>query len=53
MVFFSKVLDPVVALILIATLDVFLFLLIVAWTVGGGEIMMTGLILKFFSLFTS
>lgn len=44
MFFFSKVLDPVVALIFIAMLDVFLFLLIGAWTVGGGEIMMTGLI---------
>lgn len=44
MEFFKKTLDPVVALSAIAVLDVFLFLLVGAWTVGGGETMMTGLI---------
>lgn len=42
--FFKKTLDPVVALIAIAVLDIFLFLIVGAWTVGGGETMMTGLI---------
>jgi hypothetical protein len=42
--FFKKTLDPVVALAAIAVLDVFLFLVVGAWTVGGGETMMTGLI---------
>jgi len=41
--FFSKTLDPVVALAAIAFLDIFLFVSIGAWTVGGGETMMTGL----------
>lgn len=41
--FFRKTLDPVVALAAIAVLEIFLFLLIGAWTVGGGETMMTGL----------
>jgi hypothetical protein len=41
--FFKKTLDPVIALIAIAVLDVFLFLVVGAWTVGGGETMMTGL----------
>jgi hypothetical protein len=41
--FFKKTLDPVIALSAIAVLDVFLFLLVGAWTVGGGETMMTGL----------
>lgn len=41
---FKKTLDPVVALAAIAVLDIFLFLLIGSWTVGGGETMMTGLI---------
>lgn len=43
MEFFRKTLDPVIALSAIAVLDVFLFLIIGAWTVGGGETMMTGL----------
>lgn len=43
MEFFRKTLDPVIALSAIAVLDIFLFLLIGAWTVGGGETMMTGL----------
>lgn len=42
--FFKKTLDPVVALVAIAVLDIFLFLIVGAWTVGGGETMMTGLI---------
>ena len=42
--FFKKTLDPVIALMAIAVLDIFLFLLVGAWTVGGGETMMTGLI---------
>lgn len=42
--FFKKTLDPVIALIAIAVLDIFLFLIVGAWTVGGGETMMTGLI---------
>lgn len=41
--FFKKTLDPMLALGAIAVLDVFLFLLIGSWTVGGGETMMTGL----------
>lgn len=44
MEFFRKTLDPVIALTAIAILDIFLFLVIGAWTVGGGETMMTGLI---------
>jgi uncharacterized membrane protein YedE/YeeE len=43
MEFFRRTLDPVIALIAIAVLDIFLFLTIGAWTVGGGETMMTGL----------
>jgi hypothetical protein len=43
MEFFKKTLDPVVALSIIAVLDIFLFLLVGSWTVGGGETMMTGL----------
>ena len=43
MEFFRKTLDPVFALAAIAILDIFLFLLLGAWTVGGGETMMTGL----------
>jgi uncharacterized protein len=46
--FFKKTLDPVIALSIIAVADIFLFLLVGAWTVGGGETMMTGLIAKFF-----
>ena len=42
--FFKKTLDPVIALSIIAVLDIFLFVSIGAWTVGGGETMMTGLI---------
>ena len=45
---FKKTLDPIVALSIIALLDVFLFLVVGAWTVGGGETMMTGLIAKLF-----
>ena len=41
--FFKKTLDPVVALSAIAVLDIFLFVSLGAWTVGGGETMMTGL----------
>lgn len=48
MEFFQKTLDPIIALATIALLDVFLFLVVGAWTVGGGETMMTGLIAKFF-----
>ena len=48
MEFFRKSLDPVIALSAIAILDVFLFLQVGAWTVGGGETMMTGLIAEFF-----
>ena len=48
MEFFKKTLDPVIALAAIAILDIFLFLLVGAWTVGGGETMMTGLIAKIF-----
>lgn len=44
MEFFHKTLDPIFALTVIAVLDIFLFLTIGAWTVGGGETMMTGLI---------
>jgi len=46
--FFNKTLDPTIALATIALFDVFLFLLIGAWTVGGGETMMTGLIAEVF-----
>ena len=46
--FFKKTLDPTIALATIALFDVFLFLLIGAWTVGGGETMMTGLIAEVF-----
>lgn len=42
--FFKKTLDPSIALAAIALLDIFLFVAIGAWTVGGGETMMTGLI---------
>ena len=45
---FRKPLDPVIALSAIAVLDIFLFLIVGAWTVGGGETMMTGLIAQFF-----
>ncbi|OIP10082.1 MAG: hypothetical protein AUK49_05765 [Betaproteobacteria bacterium CG2_30_68_42] len=48
MEFFRKTLDPVIALSAIAVLDVFLFLVVGAWTVGGGETMMTGLIAQTF-----
>jgi len=48
MEFFRKTLDPVIALSAIAVLDIFLFVQIGAWTVGGGETMMTGLIARFF-----
>ncbi|MED5516474.1 MAG: YeeE/YedE thiosulfate transporter family protein [SAR324 cluster bacterium] len=45
--FFKNTLDPKVALTLIAVLDIFLFLLVGAWTVGGGETMITGLVAQF------
>ena len=41
--FFKKTLDPIIALSAIAILDIFLFIIVGAWTVGGGETMMTGL----------
>ena len=44
MEFFRKTLDPIIALAAIAVLDIFLFLVVGAWTVGGGETMMTGLL---------
>jgi hypothetical protein len=43
MQFFRRTLDPMIALGAIAVLEIFLFLLIGSWTVGGGETMMTGL----------
>ena len=43
---FRKTLDPVVAMAAIAVLDIFLFLIVGSWTVGGGETMMTGLLVK-------
>lgn len=43
---FRKTLDPVVAMAAIAVLDIFLFLIVGSWTVGGGETMMTGLLAK-------
>lgn len=46
MEFFKKTLDPVIALSAIAVLDIFLFLIVGAWTVGGGETMMTGLFVQ-------
>lgn len=46
MEFFGKTLDPVIALVTIAVLDIFLFVIVGAWTVGGGETMMTGLAAK-------
>ena len=46
MEFFRKTLDPIIALAAIAVLDIFLFLIVGAWTVGGGETMMTGLMAK-------
>ncbi|MHB1084583.1 MAG: YeeE/YedE thiosulfate transporter family protein [Thiobacillus sp.] len=48
MEFFRKTLDPVIALAVIAVMDIFLFLVVGAWTVGGGETMMTGLIAQLF-----
>ncbi len=47
MEFFRKTLDPIIALAAIAVLDIFLFVTVGAWTVGGGETMMTGLAAKF------
>lgn len=47
MEFFKKTLDPSIALATIALFDIFLFLLVGAWTVGGGETMMTGLVAEF------
>ncbi|AOU97653.1 hypothetical protein BI364_06495 [Acidihalobacter yilgarnensis] len=45
---FKKTIDPIVALSIIALLDIFLFLVVGAWTVGGGETMITGLVAKLF-----
>ncbi len=42
--FFKKTYDPVISLGIISILNIFLFLVVGAWTVGGGETMMTGLI---------
>ncbi|MHB1586108.1 MAG: YeeE/YedE thiosulfate transporter family protein [Acidiferrobacteraceae bacterium] len=44
---FKKTLDPVIALAIIALLDVFLFVIVGAWTVGGGETMLAGLTAKY------
>jgi uncharacterized membrane protein YedE/YeeE len=41
---FKKTLSPVAAMAIIAVLNIFLFQIVGAWTVGGGETMMTGLI---------
>ena len=38
-----------IALTLIAVMDIFLFLLIVAWTLRGGETMITGLLKNYSS----
>ena len=46
--FFKKTYDPVISLAIISVLNIFLFLTVGAWTVGGGETMMTGLIAQFF-----
>ncbi len=43
---FKKTLDPVVAMVIVGVLDIFLFLVVGAWTVGGGETMITGLVAK-------
>ncbi len=43
---FKKTLDPVVAMVIVGLLDIFLFLVVGAWTVGGGETMITGLVAK-------
>ncbi|MHB1144525.1 MAG: YeeE/YedE thiosulfate transporter family protein [Thiobacillus sp.] len=48
MEFFRRTLDPVIAMSTIAVLDIFLFLIIGGWTVGGGETMMTGLVAQWF-----
>jgi len=40
----KKPLDPVIAMVIVGFLDIFLFLVVGAWTVGGGETMITGLI---------
>ena len=42
----KKSLDPVVAMVIVGILDIFLFLVVGAWTVGGGETMITGLLAK-------
>ncbi|MEJ2646295.1 MAG: YeeE/YedE thiosulfate transporter family protein [Gammaproteobacteria bacterium] len=42
----KKSLDPVVAMVIVGVLDIFLFLVVGAWTVGGGETMITGLLAK-------
>ena len=46
MEFFKKSLDPIVALAIIAVFDIFLFQIVGAWTVGGGETMIAGLFVK-------
>ncbi len=46
MEFFKKSLDPIVALAIIAVMDIFLFQIVGAWTVGGGETMIAGLFVR-------
>lgn len=46
MEFLKKALDPVIPRMSITILDIFLFLVVGAWTVGGGETMMTGLVVS-------
>lgn len=43
---FSKTLNPVIAMMIIAIADGFLFIIVGAWTVGGGETAMTGFMAK-------
>lgn len=45
---FKRTLDPVVALALIGVANVFMFLIVGNWTVGGGETMMAGLLAEAF-----
>jgi len=43
---FKRSMDPVMAMVIVGILDIFLFLVVGAWTVGGGETMLTGLAAK-------
>lgn len=43
---FSRTLNPVIAMMIIAIADGFLFIIVGAWTVGGGETAMTGFMAK-------